>query len=109
MNLKSVPLLQNSRLSDNRKCRVKESEIYKTRRRRPRVRPGARYRYFSNPPTTVWLRLADIASQTSEAARLPAFDVEHSIELPCEDVFAGPVPAAAFATGRDRGGARSVR
>ncbi|MET0253287.1 MAG: hypothetical protein ABW214_04590, partial [Terrimicrobiaceae bacterium] len=36
--------------------------------------------------------MADIASQIPEAARLPAFDVEHNIELPCEDVFAGPVP-----------------
>jgi predicted regulator of Ras-like GTPase activity (Roadblock/LC7/MglB family) len=67
---------------------VKESEICNLSSA-PR---SARYRYFSNPPTTVWLRLADIASQIPEAARLPAFDVEHSIELPCEDVFAGPVP-----------------
>jgi predicted regulator of Ras-like GTPase activity (Roadblock/LC7/MglB family) len=38
------------------------------------------------------LRLADIASQIPEAARLPAFNAEHCIELPCKDVFTGPAP-----------------
>ena len=71
---------------------MKESEICNLSPPASSAPRTARYRYFSNPPTTVWLRLADIASQIPEAARLPAFDVEHSIELPCEDVFAGPVP-----------------
>ena len=71
---------------------MKESEICNLSPPASSAPRRARYRYFSNPPTTVWLRLADIASQIPEAARLPAFDVEHSIELPCEDVFAGPVP-----------------
>ena len=71
---------------------MKESEICNLPPPASSAPRGARYRYFSNPPATVWLRLADIASQIPEAARLPAFDVEHSIELPCEDVFAGPVP-----------------
>jgi predicted regulator of Ras-like GTPase activity (Roadblock/LC7/MglB family) len=42
------------------------------------------------------LRLADIASQIPEAARLPSFDAEQNIELPCRDVFAGPVPKLPF-------------
>ena len=71
---------------------MKESEISNLSPSAPRASRGARYRYFSSPPTTVWLRLADIASQIPEAARLPAFDVEHGIELPCEEVFAGPSP-----------------
>jgi predicted regulator of Ras-like GTPase activity (Roadblock/LC7/MglB family) len=53
---------------------------------------GARYRYFSTPPSTVRLRLGDVASQIPETVRLPAFDAEHSVDLPCEDVFGGPVP-----------------
>ena len=68
---------------------MKESENSKVA---PGAPLGARYRYFSTPPATVSLRLADIAPQIPESARLPAFDVEHSIELPCEDVFAGPAP-----------------
>ena len=71
---------------------MKESEISNLSPSAPRAPRGARYRYFSNPPATVRLRLADLASQIPEAARLPAFDAEQSVELPCEDVFAGPVP-----------------
>jgi predicted regulator of Ras-like GTPase activity (Roadblock/LC7/MglB family) len=84
--------LHNSRLSDNRKRRVKESKMSNLSPLAPRAPQGARYRYFSNPPTAVSLRLADIASQIPEAARLPAFNGEHSVELPCEDVFTGPAP-----------------
>jgi len=71
---------------------VKESDISEPPAPTPRAPQGARYRYFSSPPTTVSLRLADIASQIPEAARLPAFNAEHSIEVPCEDVFTGPAP-----------------
>jgi hypothetical protein len=71
---------------------VKESETSNLSPSAPFAPRGARYRYFSSPPTTVLLRLADIASQIPEAARLPAFNAEHSIELPCEDVFTGPAP-----------------
>ncbi|MGA7392453.1 MAG: hypothetical protein WBL40_15585 [Terrimicrobiaceae bacterium] len=53
---------------------------------------GARYRYSFSPPATVSLRLADIASQIPEAARLPGFNAELSIDVPCRDVFASPVP-----------------
>ncbi len=71
---------------------MKESETFNLSPAAPSAPRGARYRYFSNPPATVRLRLADLASQIPQAARLPAFDAGHSLELPCEDVFAGPVP-----------------
>ena len=51
-----------------------------------------RYRYYSNPPTTVSLRLADLAAQIPEAARLPGFNAEKTLELSCEEIFSGPVP-----------------
>jgi predicted regulator of Ras-like GTPase activity (Roadblock/LC7/MglB family) len=51
-----------------------------------------RYRYYSNPPTTVSLRLADLAPQIPEAARLPGFNAEKTVELSCEEIFTGPVP-----------------
>ena len=47
---------------------------------------------IQNPPTTVSLRLADLAPQIPEAARLPGFNAEKTVELSCEEVFAGPVP-----------------
>jgi len=71
---------------------VKEPEISQLPSPTPHVSQGPRYRYFSTPPTTVSLCLADLASQIPEAARLPAFDTEHSVELPCEEVFTGPAP-----------------
>ena len=51
-----------------------------------------RYRYYSNAPTTVSLRLADLAAQIPEAARLPGFNAEKTLELSCEEIFSGPVP-----------------
>jgi predicted regulator of Ras-like GTPase activity (Roadblock/LC7/MglB family) len=81
--------LQNSRLLGNRKHRVKESETSEL------LFIGvqqARYRYYSIPPSTIWLRLGDIAGQVPEVSRLPAFDPEHCVELSCEDVFGGPIP-----------------
>jgi predicted regulator of Ras-like GTPase activity (Roadblock/LC7/MglB family) len=51
-----------------------------------------RYRYYSNAPTTVSLRLADLAPQIPEAARLPGFNAEKTVELSCEEIFSGPVP-----------------
>jgi hypothetical protein len=48
--------------------------------------------FYSNPPTTVSLRLADLAPQIPEAARLPGFNAEKTVELSCEEVFTGPVP-----------------
>jgi predicted regulator of Ras-like GTPase activity (Roadblock/LC7/MglB family) len=53
---------------------------------------GPRYRYYSNPPATVSLRLADLAPQIPEAARLPGFNGDHQVELSCEEIFTGPVP-----------------
>ena len=53
---------------------------------------GARYRYSFSPPATLSLRLGDIASQIPEAARLPGFDAEFRVDLPCRDIFASPVP-----------------
>ena len=53
---------------------------------------GPRYRYYSNPPPTVSVRLADLTPQIPEAARLPGFDPEKSVELSCEEVLTGPVP-----------------
>ena len=57
-----------------------------------RVPYRPRYRYYSTPPTTVSLRLADLAPQIPEAARLPGFNAEKTIELSCEEIFTGPVP-----------------
>jgi predicted regulator of Ras-like GTPase activity (Roadblock/LC7/MglB family) len=74
------------------KRRVKESEISEPPAPASPAPQGTLYRYFSRPPITVSLRLADIASQIPEAVRLPAFDAEHRIELLCEDVFVGPAP-----------------
>jgi predicted regulator of Ras-like GTPase activity (Roadblock/LC7/MglB family) len=72
---------------------VKEPEISLTLEDAAwRVPYRPRYRYFSNPPTTVSLRLADLASQIPEAARLPGFDAEKTVELSCEEIFTGPVP-----------------
>jgi predicted regulator of Ras-like GTPase activity (Roadblock/LC7/MglB family) len=51
-----------------------------------------RYRYYSTPPTTVSLRLADLAPQIPEAARLPGFNGQKTVELSCEEIFTGPVP-----------------
>ena len=51
-----------------------------------------RSRYYSTPPTTVSLQLADLAPQIPEAARLPGFNAEKTIELSCEEIFTGPVP-----------------
>jgi predicted regulator of Ras-like GTPase activity (Roadblock/LC7/MglB family) len=51
-----------------------------------------RYLYYSNPPTTVSLQLADLAPQIPEAARLPGFNGEKTVELSCEEIFTGPVP-----------------
>ena len=56
-----------------------------------RVPYRPRYRYYSTPPTTVSLRLADLAPQIPEAARLPGFNAEKTIELSCEEIFTGPV------------------
>lgn len=53
---------------------------------------AAVHRRSISPPATVTLRLGDVASQIPEAARLPAFDGQLRLDLPCADVFAGPVP-----------------
>jgi hypothetical protein len=71
---------------------VKEPQTLEPSAPTPPLPQGARYHYTSSPPTTVSLRLADVASQIPETARLPSFDADRSIELPCRDVFAGPVP-----------------
>jgi predicted regulator of Ras-like GTPase activity (Roadblock/LC7/MglB family) len=62
-----------------------------------RVPFRARYRYYSNPPTTVSLRLADLAAEIPEAARLPGFNAEKRVELSCEEIFTGPVPKLSLA------------
>jgi predicted regulator of Ras-like GTPase activity (Roadblock/LC7/MglB family) len=72
---------------------VKEPEISLTLEDAAwRVPHKPRYRYYSNPPTTVSLRLADLAPQIPEAARLPGFNAEKTVELSCEEIFTGPVP-----------------
>ena len=57
-----------------------------------RVPYRPRYRYYSNPPTTVSLRLADLLPGIPEAARMPGFNAEKRVELSCEEIFTGPVP-----------------
>jgi predicted regulator of Ras-like GTPase activity (Roadblock/LC7/MglB family) len=72
---------------------VKEPEISLTLEDAAwRVPHTPRYRYYSNPPATVSLRLADLAPQIPEAARLPGFDAGKTVELSCEEIFTGPVP-----------------
>ena len=71
---------------------MKEPEISQLAPSASRASRGPRYRYYSNPPVTVSLRLADLAPQIPEAARLPGFNGEHQVELSCEEIFAGPVP-----------------
>ncbi|HEY5813219.1 MAG TPA: hypothetical protein VIT23_11280 [Terrimicrobiaceae bacterium] len=51
-----------------------------------------RYRYFSSPPATLSLRLAEFAAQIPDAARLPGFNPEHSVTFSCEEIFTGPAP-----------------
>jgi len=53
---------------------------------------GPRYRYFSNPPSTVSLRLGDLAGGLPGGVRAALFDAERVVELPCADILAGPVP-----------------
>jgi predicted regulator of Ras-like GTPase activity (Roadblock/LC7/MglB family) len=82
---------------DNRKRRVKEPEISQVSPPGSVHAPRApRYRYYSNPPATVSLRLADLAAQIPEASRLPGFNAEHQVELSCEEIFTGPVPKLAL-------------
>ena len=57
-----------------------------------RVPYRPRYRYYSNPPTAVSFRLGDLAPHIPEAARLPGFNPEKRVELPCEEILTGPVP-----------------
>jgi predicted regulator of Ras-like GTPase activity (Roadblock/LC7/MglB family) len=77
---------------------VKEPEISLTLEDAAwRVPHTPRYRYFSNPPSAVSLRLADLAPQIPEAARLPGFNAEKTVELSCEEIFAGPVPKLSLA------------
>ena len=71
---------------------MKEPEISQLAPSASRGSRGPRYRYYSNPPVTVSLRLADLAPQIPEAARLPGFNGEHQVELSCEEIFTGPVP-----------------
>jgi len=53
---------------------------------------GPRYRYFSNPPSTVSLRLGDLAGGLPGGVRAALFDAERVVELPCADILHGPVP-----------------
>jgi predicted regulator of Ras-like GTPase activity (Roadblock/LC7/MglB family) len=71
---------------------VKEVEISLSFEDAWRVPRPPRYRYYSNPPATVFLRLADLAPEIPEAARLPGFNPAQSVELSCEEIFTGPVP-----------------
>ena len=71
---------------------MKEAEISLSVEDVWRAPRAPRYRYYSNPPATVSLRLADLAPQIPEAARLPGFDPAQSVELSCEEIFTGPVP-----------------
>ena len=71
---------------------MKESKISEPSRAEPLPLKGVNYRYFSNPPSRVSLRLGEIASQIPETVRLPTFDPVRNIDLPCEEVFSGPSP-----------------
>jgi predicted regulator of Ras-like GTPase activity (Roadblock/LC7/MglB family) len=76
---------------------VKEPEISQVPSPRSTHAPrGPRYRYYSNPPATVSLRLDDLAAQIPEASRLPGFNAEQQVELSCEEIFTGPVPKLAL-------------
>ena len=58
---------------------------------------GPRYRYFSVPPQTLTLRLADLADALPDAARRPAFSPYHSITFSCDEIFVGSVPRISLA------------
>ncbi len=71
---------------------MKEAEISQSNALASGSSRGPRYRYYSKPPTTVSLRLADLAAQIPEAARLPGFSGEHLVEFSCEEIFSGLTP-----------------
>ena len=71
---------------------MKEAEISQSNALASGSPRGPRYRYYSKPPTTVSLRLADLAAQIPEAARLPGFSGEHLVEFSCEEIFSGLSP-----------------
>lgn len=58
---------------------------------------GPRYRYLSNPPETVTLKLGDIAPQIPPGSRASLFDADRVVEVPAADLFAGPVPRLSLA------------
>ncbi len=85
-------------LSDNPKLSVKQPKPAKSPLPTPPtpVSQGLRYRYFSNPPSTVTLRLGDFSAQIPADCRLAAFDELRVVELPCDEILRGPVPAIAL-------------
>ncbi len=57
---------------------------------------GPRYRYFSNPPKTIGLRLGDL-SDIPSTAFTPFYNADRRVEVPAEDILGGPVPKISFA------------
>ena len=86
--------MQNVCQSDNPKVPVKQPKVFAPEPPAaiPDVVKGPRYRYFSTPPKTVTIPLADLAAQIPAEARTAQFSEFHSVELPCSDILQGPVP-----------------
>jgi predicted regulator of Ras-like GTPase activity (Roadblock/LC7/MglB family) len=84
--------LQINSLSDNPKHRVKQSKVASVPPPPPAAPKvaGPRYRYFSTTPTTVTLRMRDL--QVPEKARTARYNSEQFVDLPCADIFGGPMP-----------------
>ncbi|CAN5690371.1 hypothetical protein BH09VER1_BH09VER1_04000 [soil metagenome] len=57
---------------------------------------GPRYRYFSNPPSTVGLRLGDLGD-IPQSAFTPFYDADRHVEIPTADILGGPMPKISFA------------
>ena len=53
---------------------------------------GPRFRYFSNPPSTLTVRLGDLTGGIPSGIRAVEFDPERRIEVSCAEIFNGPVP-----------------
>jgi len=85
---------------DNPKARVKQLKVSNLppppAPAIPAAPRGPRFRHFSNPPSTVSLRLGDLAAGLPCEVRAAAFDAERVVELPCADILNGPVPKIAL-------------
>lgn len=87
--------MQSVKLSDNPKTLVKQPKVPEAPSV-PSVPRGPRYRYFSNPPKTIDLRLGDL-NDIPSTAFTPFYDADRRIAVPAEDILGGPVPKISFA------------